>query len=427
MHNNTVDSFLNNLLLFLIFCFPLFVIFGNAAMNISTVAISMIILFKFLNGMKFQLLNNSLLIYLTSLILFIFVNSIFKIDSFELFFKLIGYFRYLFLAIGVYIVLENINKKQISFFLNFNLILILLVGLDIIYQYIFNENIFGFLPGMCDEISKCSRFSGVFGKELIAGSFMCQIGLLMLFLKMGSKFDITNLFIPILFFFIFLIIIISGERNAFLIFLISIFFISFFKKKFLSFLFITIFLLSCVFILAKKNETINDRFIDLYKGVNIVPNSSLIEKIKENPWSYHYQAAIELFLDKPFSGHGIKSFRVQCKETNIDKKIVSEKNPHRYKGYRACSTHPHNYFLEFLSEQGLMGGLFYLGLFIIVFINIKRKIRIQNEVFLSIAIGSLILAIIFPFKPSGSFLSSYNASLLFYILGFFMHSLKKVK
>ena len=134
MHNNTVDSFLNNLLLFLIFCFPLFVIFGNAAMNISTVAISMIILFKFLNGMKFQLLNNSLLIYLTSLILFIFVNSIFKIDSFELFFKLIGYFRYLFLAIGVYIVLENINKKQISFFLNFNLILILLVGLDIIYQ-----------------------------------------------------------------------------------------------------------------------------------------------------------------------------------------------------------------------------------------------------------------------------------------------------
>ena len=71
-----------------------------------------------------------------------------------------------------------------------------------------------------------------------------------------------------------------------------------------------------------KYESINKRFIELYSGVKIAPNGTFIEKIKENPWSYHYQAAIELFLKKPIFGHGIKSFRVKCLETNIDKKTI---------------------------------------------------------------------------------------------------------
>ena len=422
---NNINSLNNYLLLTLIFCFPLIIIIGSAAINISTVAISIIVLLRLLGDTEISFFKNSLLIFLFIFILFIFVNSIFKIDTFDSFLKLFGYFRYLFLMIGTYIVLEEATKKQITFFININLVLILLIGIDIIYQYTFYENIFGFLPGMCDEkVLNCLRFSGIFGDELIAGAFICQIGLLMLFLKIGQKFNAKNLIIAPFFIFIFIIILFTGERNALLILFICIFFICFFNKKILSFILLFSFLLTIIFLLTKKNDTINQRFINLYEGVNIVKNSTLIERIKENPWSYHYQAAIELFLEKPFTGHGIKSFRVKCKETNIETKIVSEKNIHRYYGYRACSTHPHNYFLEFLAEQGLIGGLFYLGLFFLIFSSIYKKTYTQKEVFLSITIGSLILAIIFPIKPSGSFLSTFNASILFYILGFFMHSLK---
>ena len=97
-----------------------------------------------------------------------------------------------------------------------------------------------------------------------------------------------------------------------------------------------------------------------------------------------------------------------------------------YNGYRACSTHPHNYLLELLSEEGIFGGLFFMGLIFMVVFNIY-KIKNNKEAYLSIILGSLILAIIFPIKPSGSFLSTFNASLLFYIFGFFIHSLKKIK
>ena len=427
-NHNSINNYVNNFLLFLTFCFPLFIILGSASINISVTIMCIIILLKYFNEIKHYFFKNSFLVYLFFLFLYISVNQIFKFNGLDLFLKSLGYFRYIIFAIGIYIVLENTPKKKISFYLNLNLILIFLVGLDIFYQFYFYENIFGALPGMCDgNQSNCQRFSGVFGEELIAGSFICQIGLLMLFLKSEIKSKNTNLLFLILSLFIFNVILISGERNSLLIFFITIFFICFFKKKLFIFILILSFFLGTIFIWGSKNEVVNTRFINFYKGVNIVQNPTIIDKIKENPWSYHYQAATELFLTKPILGHGIKSFRVKCSETNIEKKIINEKDVHRYKDYRACSSHPHNYFLEFLAEQGLIGGAFYIGLIIIVVRNIYKKIKLNKKAFLSLAIGSLILAIIFPFKPSGSFLSTYNASVFFYILGFFMYSLKNIK
>jgi hypothetical protein len=211
-----------------------------------------------------------------------------------------------------------------------------------------------------------------------------------------------------------------------LIIVITLFFIFFFKKKIINFLFILVFLLASIFFSAQKIESINARFIELFDGWGSTSKQATIaNKIIESPWSFHYQAAIELFLEKPILGHGPKSFRVQCANTNIDKK--TREQIVYYRSYRACSTHPHNYLLEFLSENGIVGGLFFVGLFFIIFSNIRKKCKNnKNEnVFIVIGIGSLILSIIFPFKHSGSFFSTFNASMFFYIFGFFLNYLKK--
>jgi O-antigen ligase len=425
-YNNLINNYLNNILLFVIFFFPVAIILGSATINLSVALICVITLLWFFNDIKKYLTKNSLLIYLFFLFLYIFVNQIFKFNSLELLFKSLANFRYLIFSLGIFIVLENTPKKKILFYSKINLVLILFFGLDIIYQFFFYENILGFKPGMCTlPVLECTRFSGLFNQEFIAGSFISQIGLLMLFLSSEIKSNKKNLFILIFSLFIFYVILITGERTALLIFIITLFFTLFFKKKLFIFFIAIICLLSTIFILATKYEPINKRFFEVYSGIKIAPNGTFIEKIKENPWSYHYQASIELFLKKPITGYGIKSFRFKCLETNIDKKTI-ENNVY-YKDFRACSTHPHNYFLEFLAEQGLIGGIFYIGLIIMIISIIYKKKKHKKETFLCIAIGSLILAIIFPFKPSGSFLSTYNASVLFYILGFFIHSLKYTK
>jgi O-antigen ligase len=220
----------------------------------------------------------------------------------------------------------------------------------------------------------------------------------------------------------------TGERTALLIIIISFFFICFFKKKISKFFFIFLFLLTLIFFSAQKIESINSRFIKLFDSWGSTSKEvTIINKITESPWSFHYQAAIELFLEKPFLGQGPRSFRIKCENTNIDKK--TRENRVYYRDYRACSTHPHNYLLEFFSEYGIFGGFFFIGLFLLVFISVYQKNKnTKNEnVFILIGIGSLILAIIFPIKPSGSFFSTFNASVLFYIFGFFLYYLKKVK
>ena len=59
----------------------------------------------------------------------------------------------------------------------------------------------------------------------------------------------------------------------------------------------------------------------------------------------HYVSAYNLFVEKPIFGNGVNSFRNKCK-----------KYDHEFN----CSTHPHNFFLQILSELGLVGSLFYI-------------------------------------------------------------------
>jgi len=433
MYKQITTFFTDKIVLLLVFFFPLIIVLRSAAINMAVTIVSVIMLFCIFKNNQIKFFKNKFVIYITIFFSFIFINSIIHFTSFDLLLKSLGNFRYLLLSMAVFFILEKISEKQKFFFICFNIIIIFLIALDVLYQFIFYKDIFGFVPGMCNNILpiKCVRFSGAFGNELIAGSYLSQIGflILVLFLNLDLKKIYFNSLIKFfLCSFLLVVILLTGERAALLIVILSIFFIFFFKKKIINFFFIFLFLLSLIFFSAQKIESINTRFIKLFDGWGSTSKHiSIVNKIIESPWSFHYQAAIELFLEKPIFGHGPKSFRIMCENTNIDKKTREQRD--YYRDYRACSTHPHNYLLEFLSEHGVVGCVFFIGLIFIVFTSIYKKCinNKDNDLPILIGIGSLILAIIFPFKPSGSFLSTFNASMLFYIFGFFLHYLKKVE
>ena len=432
MNKQISKIFLDITLLLIVFFFPIIIVLRSAAINIAVITASLIILFYFIFKKKqIEFFKNRLIFYIIIFFLFIFINSIIHFTNYDLLLKSFGNFRYLLLSIAVFYVFDKMSYRQKKFFIYFNIIIIFLIALDILYQFIFYKDIFGFVPGMCINTNqiKCVRFSGVFGDELIAGSYLSQIGflILILFLNLELKKNFFNFlikfFLPL---FLFIIILITGERAALLIVVASLFFIFFFKRKIINFFIILLFLLTLIFFLGQKNESINIRFVKLFNSWNSTSEQEpIINKIMESPWVLHYQAAIELFLEKPILGHGPKSFRIMCENTNID--IKTREKTHLYKGYRACSTHPHNYLLEFLSEHGLVGGLFFIGLILFIFTSVYKKSKNnKNEnILIIVGVGSLILAIIFPFKPSGSFFSTLNASMFFYIFGFFLYYLKK--
>jgi O-antigen ligase len=390
-------------------------------------------LFHIFKKTRTDFFKSKLTAYIVIFFIFIFINSVIHYASFDYLLKSLGNFRYLLLSAAVFFVFEKISEQQKKFFIYFNLIIIFLIELDILYQFFFYKDIFGYVPGMCTDTSpiKCLRFSGFFGSELVAGSYLSQIGflILILFLNLNLKKSYFHFFLKLfLFLFLLTIILLTGERAALLIIIISLFFISFFYKKIINFFLFLILLLTFVFFSAQKIESINSRFVQVFNSWSSTSEqTSIINKITQSPWSFHYQAAIELLLEKPILGHGPKSFRIKCVNTNIDKK--TREQIQYYNSHRACSTHPHNYLLELLAEHGIVGGIFFVGLIFFVFTGIYKKSKNnRNEKLLTIiAVGSLVLAIIFPFKPSGSFFTTFNASMFFYIFGFFLYYLKKMK
>ena len=340
----------------------------------------------------------------------------------------------MFLTFAVFITLESISKKNYKLFLVTILALIILIGLFIIYQFNFGKNIIGLLPGMCDvNQENCVRFSGIFGSELIAGAYISQIGLLFFYLIINNNQTKTNNLNQIILFsfllFLFFIIILTGERNALLIFLISTFLFFFLQKKIKlkNFLILNFIFILSLIIISYNSHSIKSRYINFFDITISKKNISFIEKLKNTPWSYHYQAAYELFLQKPILGHGHKSFRIKCFDTKIDKKTLNDRD--KFRNFRGCSSHPHSYVMEFLSENGILGLLFFLILYLIILkktLNLNALQKNQNN-YIIIGIGSLLLAILFPFKPSGSFFTTFNSSLLFYLLGFFHFYTKQIK
>ena len=412
-------NLLQNILQILIVTFPLFIIIGNFVINIALILITIISLVIIFEEKKFFIFKDYFFLFLSLFLLLIFLNAFINYIDIEILFKSIGNYRYLFLTIGVYITLDNITKKNYSLFLFFNLILLIFVCLDILYQFSFNKNVFGFRPGMCEdhiEFIDCARFSGVFGTELIAGAYLSQIGLLFFFLiKYGyykprtPSYNYINIFLL----FLFVIIFLTGERNAILIFLICLFLFSYFDKKLIKYILSTIIFVAFIFIFFQNSYVFKERYLNFIKISTINEENQLIKRLSNTPWGYHYQAGIELFLEKPLNGHGYKSFRFKCSETKIDKEMLE--NKFRYRNLRACSTHPHNYMIEFLSENGVLGLLFFFSLIILIFKKTyyQRKFDQNKKNFIVITLGSLILAILFPFKPSGSFFTTFNSSILF--------------
>jgi O-antigen ligase len=89
-----------------------------------------------------------------------------------------------------------------------------------------------------------------------------------------------------------------------------------------------------------------------------------------------------------------------------------------------CSTHPHQIYLELLSELGIIGTL--LIVFFIIFISAKSfLIYFKNYNLLILAPTLYIISIFMPLIPSGSFFTSFGATLFWLNIGIILSNFNK--
>ena len=455
---NLVDNFFY--LIFLIL--PISFVIGSALVNISLFLSSIglfVISFKDNNWIW---LKNKIFILYSIFVLYIFITYLFinyqNLSGSNLP-KILGLFRFIFVAFFIAAIFHRINDKKKFFFIKINFFLVCFILIDILIQKIFGKDLFGFTGGMCfghdytyfdikslREVTiqnsiYCQRFAGPFDQEFIAGSFIAFIGVIIFALKFLSKpirnKNLIYFFISLIFSFI--IILITGDRSPLISFLIALFIFFIFEKNTrkyfirLSFIFLIVGLITILL-----NTNVYERYVSVGKelldmdhprrGTVLVAKNNIQNVDKSNrhqsyrvklkktfydtQWGAHYLTAIEMYKEKPLIGHGYKSFRDKCNKYDY---IKSQSVDNR------CSTHPHNYILQLLAETGIIGFLLFSLFLISIFLRVINYASIKNKV-LFIFLFGVFLSYLFPIKPGGSIFSSMNSFYMFYILGWILYS-----
>ena len=214
---------------------------------------------------------------------------------------------------------------------------------------------------------------------------------------------------------------ITGDRAPLILFLMTIGLFVIFEKKLRKYIIPISLLLMVIlsfFILFEKS--LNGRyfkFVDnlLNKKSISVNKSNSITKVKnvylDTQWGAHFLAAKEMYKENKLFGKGFNSFRIICWNYYYIKSNSSQTR---------CSQHPHNFYIQLMSEVGIIGLGLYLFFFLFIFAEI-RNIRHFNYKSQTIFMYILFFALIFPLKPTGSIFSTLNNSMLFYIIGWLMY------
>ena len=402
---------------------PVSFIGGNMAININIALLLFSVIFlygKKVFKIKYYFLDKLIILFF-SLVLFTgFFNDAFfyitdswpKSRALGLYttLKSILYLRFLILYFVIRFLIENKILNLKKFFISCTLCSVF-VCLDLYYQLNFGQDIFGHKP-------VGARLSGPFGNELIAGGYIQRFSifsffLIPIFFNTNVK-QILKFLIPIFFIFLFAAIIISGNRMPLVLFLFSIFLIILFEKKTRKYLLTFLIVFPILFLIIYKfNDRTRGTFDTFYNQVQSMAQIVITKDFK-NKNSPQYFKEFSTFYDtwllNKYIGGGIKNFRYYCHHReNIDKnsKFI-------------CNMHPHNYYLEILTETGLVGfSIVSLIFLIILYISIFKKYFTESPLKYNHLITPfmfLFLTEIFPIRSTGSFFTTGNTTYLFLIM-----------
>jgi O-antigen ligase len=421
-----------------------------------------------------NIFDNKIIIFLILFYIYIIFNSLISNDILISLKSAIPFFRFIFFALLISYIFQN--KEYKTFTLYTFTALYSLIFFDSIFQTIYGFNVLGYQVN-------AERVSGIFGDELILGSFVSRTYGIFIFLL----FNISPKNKMILFFYItsicLIMVILSAERTALAIYLIIMFF-SFlylsYKNKFLFIIIISISILTGFFF----NE-------NSYKRVVNHTYNQITESNSINFFSFrhqlHFITAFEIFKDNVFLGAGIKSFRNLCGETKYVKKIEKiinnqesnkfiapydgiyhfnnddkiiflsfnsdtdfsltpkkifprigiDKSRNYFKSFiesgdkfskgdllfityeykNGCNTHPHSFFMQFLSELGIIGTLFFIIIYFKISAYLFKQIFLTSVKNTDYFVMVIFFATLFPLLPSGNFFNNYLSILTFLPLG----------
>ena len=403
------------LFLILIIFFPISLILGNLIININFLFIFIIFLIDLSLNKNFSFMKDKIFLLLIIFFISLLINLNFSIDP------IISLPRVLKILAVISLILffrKMINRYD-NYFENILFgswaILFSILIIDILFEIIFGYNTIGIksiIPG---------RIASFFGNELIVGSFFLCFAVIYIATIAKLIKKNFNLKLTLLIIFLISLSFLIGERANFIkFFIISIFLLSFAIQSSVKLkIFSSIAVICILFLCLNFNQDVKYRYYSQHiknfkaetkelpkknsQNVFIETKENIINFIKWTKYGAHYNAAYKIFLENPYFGVGIKHFRnesIKEKYRNEEYKWTDERN----------TTHPHQIHFEFLAELGLFGYFcFFYFIFQSLFFSIRSFFK-KNDFYKFSGILFVFVSLL-PFIPSGSFFTTYGATL----------------
>ena len=127
-----------------------------------------------------------------------------------------------------------------------------------------------------------------------------------------------------------------------------------------------------------------------------------------------YKVGLSMFLDNPITGVGISNYQTSCINISKYKNLMINYD---------CASHPHNLYIQWLSEGGII--TFDSFLFLLFSILYFIFFGCNHNIFKYVSIAC-ILILFWPIMSTGSLIKNLNGVLTFYIITICL-SLNRIK
>ena len=409
-------DFPEKIIYFFIILLPITLVTGPFLSDLSISIIALLFLYTSFKKRLYLYYNNIFSKIFGIFFILLFIVSLFSIDPIISLKKTVVHFRFWIFALAVWHIF-NMKKDLIKYLIiSFTFIFIILI-LDGYIQFFFKENILGW------PLQE-SRVSSLFKDELILGSYLSRLLPIFFAVLIYSNFQ-NKTYLYLVFFIIFVgtetLTFLSGERVAlFLINFSSLFLILAMKNykifRGLSIITSIIIIFIIINLYPKSTERIITKTVSqLELSKNLIP-----QKIFSVEYQNLYTASVKMFYDHKITGVGPRMFRILC----VEKK---------YYIWEGCSSHPHNNYIQLLAETGLIGFIFFIGIFLTLIYSLAKhlifKFRYKKLIFndFQLCLLSAILISMWPFIPTGDFFNNWLNVIYFFPVGFFLSSIHNSK
>jgi hypothetical protein len=331
--------------------------------------------------------------------------SIFAQNMPESFGVAVPWIRYLLL----YSALKNwvlTRSDTFSFLIKTLAFMMVFVVIDTLWQYIFGISLTGHLR------DASGRLTGPLDNVKV-GIFMAK----MLFPIVGISLFFSSIkeskivIISVIFLLIISIatILLTGERTAFASTMIALFAAAFLlaitERRLIKTIFMVIFIIIIESIFLLKTQShVQGRSHQFFE---------VISNYLASEYGQLQKAGVLIGWEHLQTGAGLKGFRELCHKLFMDGVVTTE------------NLHPHNLYIEWFAETGIMGLMLFISLFFCLFYKVTKDFFAHkgvNRLLPIFAIATMIVNF-FPFMPTQSIFSNWPAIVLWYSVSVAMASL----